>query len=76
MRKVNIKTNKIIAKDLQPGDIFSTAGPEYWQSALMKASIGELVYIRTFVSALNADDHDIAVYKIEIEIEETEEGAV
>ena len=68
---MKIKATKIIAKDLQPGDLFSTEGPTYWDrydwSTKKVGSIGERVYIRTGAPAYWAEDCNTEVYKIEIE---------
>ncbi len=45
--KAKIQAEMILGKDLQPGDLFSTAGPEYWDYAMDRGSVGERVYIRT-----------------------------
>lgn len=64
-----IKTTLVTARELQPGDLFSVYGPEYWSDALNRATIGERVYIRTNVDAgLDPSADDTLVYKIEIEI--------
>ena len=54
------------ARNIKPGDLFSTAGPVYWRLMDNKPSIGEKVYIRTNTPADAADDADEEVYKIEI----------
>jgi hypothetical protein len=42
---------RVTAKDLQPGDCFSSVGPEYWETTdrpgRFPESIGEKVYVRT-----------------------------
>jgi hypothetical protein len=60
-----IRATPIAAKDLVPGDLFSTYGPSYWDSP-PSGSIGERVYIRTETPAANADDADSTVFRIEI----------
>ena len=64
---ITIKAVLIRASDLQPGDLFSTAGPDYWNLALDKGSVGERVYIRTNAPVAGADDVDVIVYRIEIQ---------
>jgi hypothetical protein len=63
--RLRIKATPIAAKDLAPGDLFSTYGPSYWDSP-PSGSIGERVYIRTEASAANAYDADSTVFRIEI----------
>jgi hypothetical protein len=41
-----VETELVEGQDLEPGDLFSTAGPEYWGRRPPDA-IGEKVYIRT-----------------------------
>lgn len=64
--KVKVFATEIQAKDLQPGDLFSTAHPEYWSHAMDDRGIGEMVYIRTNMSSDAADDSDMMVFKITI----------
>ena len=63
---MKISAEEIIAKDLQPGDLFSTAGPKYWNQIDARYSIGEKVYIRTNTPAKIADDPNEKVFKITI----------
>lgn len=58
---MTIQAIKIMAKDLQPGDLFSTAGSEYWDNIKHNRSLGEKVYIRTDEPS-PADD--VELYKI------------
>ncbi len=48
MEKVAIRfiTTPVKAEDVKPGQLFSSAGPEYWDNP-NPGSIGEKVYIRT-----------------------------
>lgn len=64
---MKIKATPIKGKDLLPGDLFSTAGPSYWNHFKNRMSIGEKVYIRTETSSTQAEDREAEVYKIEIE---------
>jgi hypothetical protein len=64
---IRIKATPTIASELVPGDLFSTAGPNYWNTFSHITSVGELVYIRTEAPADGADDSETTVYKIEIE---------
>lgn len=61
-----VTATPIIARDLQPGDLFSTVGNDYWATALDAGGIGERVYIRTNGDADIASDGDSKVYKIEV----------
>jgi hypothetical protein len=63
---MNICATPIRGRDLRPGDLFSTAGPEYWDDFVNFASIGELVYIRTCAPTDRAPDGGEMVFKIEI----------
>lgn len=56
----------IKVKDLQPGDLFSSAGHEYWDNYDKSLSIGEKVFIRTNNSPLDNSEDDTIVYKIMI----------
>jgi hypothetical protein len=66
---MKIKTELVQACNLQPGDLFSYAGPEYWDWATDEkhGSIGERVYIRTETPAIRAPDADAYIYRITIE---------
>lgn len=64
---VTIKAEPIKARELNPGDLFSTAGPEYWRFFGRLGSIGERVYIRTSAPASDASDADLTVYKITVQ---------
>jgi hypothetical protein len=67
---VKIKAKLVTALDLEPGDLFSAAGPSYWDTAMDKGSIGEMVYIRTRTDANRAPDANDVVYHITIERDE------
>lgn len=49
MSIIKIRTEWVLGEDIKPGELFSTAGPEYWDSFGEESlgSIGERVYIRT-----------------------------
>ena len=64
---MKIKATPIKGKDLKPGDLFSTAGPLYWDDVKDTYAIGEKVYIRTETPYDRANDFNSTVYKIEIE---------
>ncbi len=64
---VRIHAEAIAAKELRPGDLFSIAGPEYWDDFPYKQGVGERVYIRTCTSAVGLPDADDTVYRITVE---------
>jgi hypothetical protein len=64
---MNIKTQKIVARNLKAGDLFSKEGELYWNNIAGKKNIAEKLYVRTEVPADNADDADSEVYKITIQ---------
>lgn len=64
----------IKSQDLQPGDLFSTSGNDYWKNIGTKDSIGERVFIRTN-SSTPQDQFDIDVFMIVIE-DESEDSAI
>ncbi len=53
------------AKALEPGDLFSTGGPEYWEQRDPLA-IGEKVYVRTD-AACPEDQREVDIYRIEVQ---------
>jgi hypothetical protein len=63
---MKIKATPTTGKELIPGDLFSTMGPEYWKNIDSFISIGERVYIRTNTPSSSADDANELIYKIEI----------
>ena len=68
---MKVTATKVIARALQPGDLFSTVGPEYWDRISINRSVGERVYIRTESPAQDFSDADYEVYRIEIQREES-----
>jgi len=64
---MRIIATPMIARDLEPGDLFSTYGPAYWNAINDFSSIGERVYIRTNAPAFDAPDPEITIYRITIE---------
>ena len=64
---VKVKCEKVKASDLEPGDLFSTLGSEYWDGAMDAGSIGERVFVRTMVPASAAPDADTTIYRLTIE---------
>jgi hypothetical protein len=65
---MKIIATKIKAKDLKVGDLFSTAGQDYW-NLRSSSVVGERVYIRT-ETPTSKDQEDEEIYKIEIKKEE------
>lgn len=66
-RRVRIKATPTTGRDLHPGDLFSIAGPEYWDMVDATRSIGERVYVRMNTPAEESPDLDEQVYRIEVE---------
>lgn len=64
---MKIKAEKVLARELELGDLFSIRGPEYWDNLAKRNSIGESVYIRTATSATFAPDPDEPMFRITIE---------
>jgi len=64
---MRIKAERVLARDLQPGDLFSVATQEYWDHAMQSGSCGEKVYIRMTADADDFPDADTVVYRIAIE---------
>lgn len=60
-----IKAEPCRGKDLKPGDLFSTAGPGYWDHFAELPGVGQRVYIRTNSPVLSGDG-DEPVYRITI----------
>lgn len=52
--------------ELAPGELFSTAGPQYWDHAGEKGSLGERVYIRTEVPTPDTEAQAV-VYRITVQ---------
>lgn len=63
---VKITATLVTGRDLKPGDLFSIAGPAYWDKAMDKRSVGEAVYIRTHTDASRFPDANDTVYRITI----------
>ncbi len=62
-------TTKIKGKDLKPGDLFSTVGPEFWETGDASRDvecIGHKVYIRTEAPPETVEDGESFVYKITV----------
>ena len=63
---MKVKAYPVKAKELKPGDLFSTAGPIYWENIDSKYSLGEKVYIRTNTPT-PSDQAEEDVYYIKVE---------
>lgn len=63
--KAKVQAEETLGKDLQPGDLFSTGGPDYWDTAMDTDSLGERVYIRTNAPC-PSDQANEPVYRITI----------
>lgn len=64
--KVSIKAIPIVARDLQPGDLFSTEPQIYWDKMMIGRGVGEMVYIRTNQPCPDGDDVEFRCFKLEI----------
>ena len=64
---VRVKAELCLGRDLKPGELFSTAGPDYWSNFSSKDSVGARVYVRTCTSPDAVSDADETVYRITIE---------
>ncbi len=60
---VKARAEAVLGKDLQPGDLFSTAGSRYWDNAMDKESIGEKVYIRTNAPCPE-NQENVSIYRV------------
>lgn len=56
---VRIHAELVPTTELQPGDLFSTAGPDYW-SSIRSDNIGERVFVRTAV----VTDEEGMIYRL------------
>lgn len=63
---MTILCTEVKGRDLQPGDLFSIFGQEYWDSIGQRGSVGESVYVRTAIPADAFPDADEMVFKIEV----------
>jgi hypothetical protein len=68
--RATIKAELVKARDLKPGELFSTLGADYWDYWDKRGSIGESVYIRTNQPAEAAPDADEEVYRITVCLEQ------
>lgn len=69
---MKIKCERVTGRDLKPGDLFSSVGPDYWGTAMDKGSIGERVYIRSNAPTHYAPDADAVIYRVTVEYDEDE----
>ncbi len=69
---LKIKTEKMMGSELQPGNLFSTAGPEHWDTAGQNGSVGEKVYI--FTGNYPVEDSEIYRIVIGVDYEATEKS--
>lgn len=65
MKHVKFRAEPVKGRDLEPGDLFSVAGSEYWEPEHW--SIGERVYVRTNTPAPE-DELDADIFRIIIEV--------
>lgn len=66
---VKVTAVLVTGRDLAPGDLFSIAGPDYWDTFPNRDSVGEQVYIRTNTPTELFHDADEPIYRITIEVE-------
>ena len=64
---VKITAVQVLGRDLRPGDLFSTVGQDYWDTACNKFSVGECVYVRTNTPTEMYKDGDEPIYRITLE---------
>jgi len=67
-----IKVEKVISQDIKPGELFSVAKMEHWDSVNERVGdrlpIGEMVYIRTNAPTPDSErDQDLVLLTIEYE---------
>ena len=62
---MRVQVKEVKVEDLEPGDLFSTAGEDYWDN-LDDGSVGEKVYIRTDVPCPE-DQVGLKVYKVTVQ---------
>lgn len=64
---LSFKCEEIVARDLKPGDLFSTSGSDYWNRERPAGAVGERVYVRTDAPAEASPDLNETVFRITIE---------
>lgn len=70
MTNARVKAEKIEFLYLQPGDLYSEQGPEYWNRAMNHTFLGVNLYVRTCMSLEESNAEEAVgeyVYKITIE---------
>ncbi len=74
-QKVFIKTEKCLACDLKPGELFISElpDPEYFKRELNRAHAALSVLLRTNVLALDAPDREKVIYRVHIVIIDRED---
>lgn len=75
-KAVRVLATAVHGRDLEPGDLFSLLGPDYWDRALDGATLGESVFIRTNLPTELTPDPNTIVCKITIEVYEAIETIV
>jgi hypothetical protein len=66
---MKIRAELVYAEELQPGDLFSTAGPDWWDTVPHDdLVVGERVYIRMATECPD-DQRGVGIYRITIERE-------
>lgn len=63
-RATVVAIGPVLGRDLVPGDLFSTVGPDYWSGALDQGSLAERAFIRTNTPASHGPDPDAPVYRL------------
>jgi len=62
---MKFKVETVKAKELQPGDLFTSYDEEYWEGVPRPGVVGEKVFIRT-TEPCPEDQTDIKVCRIEV----------
>lgn len=62
---MKLRVESVRCRDLRPGDLFSTAGPEYWYGGRDWHAVGERVYIRT-EAPCPTDQENEQIYRVEV----------
>lgn len=63
--KAKVRAEMVLGRDLQPGDLFSTGSPEYWDIAMDGGGLGERVYIRTN-SPCPVSQEGVPIYRLTV----------
>lgn len=71
---MKVIATRVLGRELQPGDLFSSVGPHYWDHIDDNFSLGEKVYIRSNTRLSDLDPNEAspneAVYRITISHDE------